>query len=203
MERVIGYIDGYNLYYGLRSKHWQRYYWLNLQRMMIRLLKPAQTLQRTKYFTARVSDPPDKVKRQNTYLEALGTLSDLDIFYGHFLEETITCRNCGHTYKTHHEKMTDVNIALQMLTDAYQNAFDTALLVSADSDLVGPLRTIQTLFPAKKVVVVFPPARRSAALQKTAYKYAYLGQNALRKSQFPDQVVKANGFVLRRPPSWK
>ena len=203
MERVIAYIDGYNLYYGLRTKRWQRYYWLNLQQMMTRLLKPAQTLQSTKYFTARVSSPADKVKRQNTYLEALGTLSDLHIFYGHFLEETIICRNCGHTYTTHHEKMTDVNIALQMLTDAFQNAFDTALLVSADSDLVGPVRTIQTLFPAKKVVVVFPPARRSAALQKTAYKYLYLGQNVLRKSQFPEEVVKSNGFVLRRPSSWK
>ena len=203
MERVIAYIDGYNLYYGLRSKHWRRYYWLNLQQMAGRLLKPTQTLQRTKYFTARVSDPPDKVKRQNTFLEALSTLSDFDVFYGHFLEETITCRNCGHTYKTHHEKMTDVNIALQMLADAFQDAFDTALLVSADSDLVGPVRTVQTLFPAKKVVVVFPPARRSAALQKAAHKYVYLGQNVLRKSQFPEKVVKSNGFVLRRPSSWK
>jgi uncharacterized LabA/DUF88 family protein len=148
VERVIAYIDGYNLYYGLRSKHWRRYYWLNLQQMVSRLLKPTRTLQRTKYFTARVSDPPDKVKRQNTFLEALSTLNDFDVFYGHFLEETITCRNCGHAYKTHHEKMTDVNIALQMLADAFQNAFDTALLVSADSDLVGPVRTVQTLFPA-------------------------------------------------------
>ena len=68
-----------------------------------------------------------------------------------------------------------------MLTDAFQNAFDTALLVSADSDLVGPVRTIQTLFPAKRVVVVFPPARRSAALQKTAYKYVYLAKCAEEK----------------------
>ena len=126
-----------------------------------------------------------------------------DIFFGHFLEERITCRNCGHTYKTHHEKMTDVNIALHMLTDAFQDAFDTALLVSADSDLVGPVRTIQTLFPAKQVVVIFPPARRSAALQKAARKHVYLGQNVLRKSQFPDRVVKSNGFVLHRPPSWQ
>lgn len=29
MERVIAYVDGYNLYYGLRAKGWKRYYWLN------------------------------------------------------------------------------------------------------------------------------------------------------------------------------
>jgi len=31
MDRVITYIDGFNLYFGLKSKDWQRYYWLNLQ----------------------------------------------------------------------------------------------------------------------------------------------------------------------------
>ena len=36
--------------------------------------------------------------------------------------------------------MTDVNIATAMLTDAYRDRFDTALLVSADSDLVPPVR---------------------------------------------------------------
>ena len=30
-ERVIVYIDGFNLYFGLRSKGWKKYYWLNLK----------------------------------------------------------------------------------------------------------------------------------------------------------------------------
>ena len=29
MERVISYIDGFNLYFGLRSKGWRRFYWLS------------------------------------------------------------------------------------------------------------------------------------------------------------------------------
>jgi hypothetical protein len=29
-QRVIAYIDGFNLYYGLKDKGWRRYYWLNL-----------------------------------------------------------------------------------------------------------------------------------------------------------------------------
>ena len=30
-RRVAVYVDGFNLYYGLRSKGWRRYYWLDLR----------------------------------------------------------------------------------------------------------------------------------------------------------------------------
>lgn len=64
MERVIAYIDGFNFYFGLKSKGWQRYYWLNLQELARSLLLPSQRLASTKYFTARISAPPDKQRRQ-------------------------------------------------------------------------------------------------------------------------------------------
>ena len=33
VERVIAYIDGFNLYFGLKSKGWKRYYWRDLERL--------------------------------------------------------------------------------------------------------------------------------------------------------------------------
>ena len=57
MERGIAYIDGHNLYYGLRSKGWRKYYCLNIQAMVRFLLKPHQTLEKTKYFTTIVEHP--------------------------------------------------------------------------------------------------------------------------------------------------
>ena len=30
MSRVVAYVDGFNLYFGLRSKGWKKYYWLDL-----------------------------------------------------------------------------------------------------------------------------------------------------------------------------
>jgi hypothetical protein len=30
-----------------------------------------------------------------------------------------------------------------------------------------------------------------------------IGRNVLSKSVFPDRVVKADGFVLHRPPEWR
>lgn len=203
MERIITYIDGYNLYYGLRAKHWQRFYWLNLRALALNLLKSSQTLVATKYFTTQVSTPPDKVRRQTTYIEALEMLPDFYITYGHYLTDTITCRHCGHTYTTHHEKMTDVNIALELLTDAFNDHFDAAVLISADSDLVGPVQKVKQLFPKKRVIVVFPPNRHSVALKNAADVCLHLYQAVLAKSLFPDQVIKPDGFILQRPSSWR
>ncbi len=65
MDRLIAYIDGFNLYFGMKDKGWRRYYWLNLQKLCKNLLKSNQKLITTKYFTARITDPPDKQKRQS------------------------------------------------------------------------------------------------------------------------------------------
>jgi len=203
MERVITYVDGFNLYFGLKTSNFQRYYWLNVQRLAQNLLKPNQQLVRNKYFTARVSRPPDKQKRQSIYIEALETLLKVDIFYGHYQQNPFDCKKCGNRTWIPNEKMTDVNIAVEMLTDAFQDKFDTALLISADSDLSAPIKRVQTLFPQKQVILAFPPNRASEKLKQVAKSCFTIGRKKLMESQFPDMVKKANGFVLERPVSWK
>ena len=42
--------------------------------------------------------------------------------------------------------MTDVNIAVELLQDAFQDAFDTAILISADSDLIAPIAAVKRSF---------------------------------------------------------
>jgi uncharacterized LabA/DUF88 family protein len=202
MDRVIAYIDGYNLYFGLREKGWKRFYWLNLQKLAEQFLKSNQKLLETKYFTTIVKYPDDKRLRQQAFLEALQTLPNFSFFYGHFLADPVTCRQCGHTYTTHHEKMTDVNISVELLKDAFQDRFDIAFLVSADSDLVSPVRTVRQLFPKKKVISIFPPGRFSLALRKVSTGILHIGHVELSKSLFPEQVIK-DGVILERPASWR
>lgn len=202
MDRVIAYIDGYNLYYGLREQRWKRFYWVNLPRLAEQFLKPSQTLVETKYFTTIVKFPDDKRRRQQVFLEALQTLPNLLISYGHFLADSVSCHNCGYTYKTHHEKMTDVNISVELMKDAFQDRFDVALLISADSDLVSPVRTVRQLFPNKRVISIFPPGRFSSALKSVSTGTLRIGHAELSKSLLPDQVDK-NGITLQRPNSWR
>ena len=107
MRWVMAYVDGFNLYYGLRSKGWKRYYWLDIRRMAERILRPDQELVAVRYFTARVQprpNDPGKPLRQRTYLEALETLRDLSIRYGYFQPKRQRCSMCGATWQTYEDK---------------------------------------------------------------------------------------------------
>ena len=203
MGRIVAYIDGFNLYFGLRSKHWKRYYWLDLQLLVKNLLKADEDLILTKYFTSRISYPPDKEERQSRFIQALETLDNFKIFYGKYQLNPRRCNSCGYKDMVPNEKMTDVNIAVEMLSDAYQDNFDTALLMSADSDLSAAIRAIRNLFPEKRVIVAFPPQRYSAELVKHVHAYLTIGRANLAKSVFPNEVQKSDGFVLRCPVEWK
>jgi uncharacterized LabA/DUF88 family protein len=206
MVRVIAYVDGFNLYFGLREAKFKRYYWLNIRSLAEKLLKFNQELTFTKYFTARITDDPDKEKRQTTYIEALETLrsfNDFEIYTGHYRKDPYQCPRCKCVYQVPHEKMTDVNIATEMLLDAFNNRFDKALLVSADSDLVPPVKAIREKYPDKGIVMAFPPRRYSADLQTVASASLYINRADLSQSRFPPKVTKADGFVLECPPQWR
>ena len=205
-NRTIVYIDGFNLYYGLKSKGWKRYYWLDLRKFAQRLLRSGDSLEAVRYFTARMlheADDPERPERQDIYLQALETLPSLSIQYGYFLPKEQRCPVCAVFWRTYEEKMTDVNIAVRLMEDAHDDAFDTAVLVSADGDLSGPVTDIRRRYTDKRVIVAFPPDRGSKSLRTAATAYFTIGRDVLRDSQLPDQVTKADGHVLMRPPSWR
>jgi uncharacterized LabA/DUF88 family protein len=203
MNRVISYIDGFNLYFGLRDKGWRRFYWLNVQLLVQNLLKFNQELIMTKYFTARVIGATDKEKRQSTFIEALETLSNLEIFYGKYQLNPRECPPCGFKDQVPNEKMTDVNIAVEIFSDAAKDKFDTALLLSADSDLAPLVRAVKNTFTHKRIVVAFPPKRESVELRNIAHACLRIGRANFARSLFPDKVKKPDGFILQRPPSWE
>ena len=203
--RVAVYVDGFNLFYGLRSKGWRRYYWLDVYRLANNLLRPGQSLATVRYFTARIFDDPldpGKRTRQSDYLDALSSIPALHIHYGYFASKTQRCPNCNAMRQTYEEKMTDVNISVEMLADAYEDLFDTAIVISADSDLSQPITTVRERFPGKRVIVAFPPDRFSHRLQTVATARLIIGRDKLRSSQLPENVVRQDGYLLTRPASW-
>lgn len=205
MSRVLVYVDGFNLYFGLRSKGWRKHYWLDLVALATSLLKPGQHLQGVHYFTSRIranGHNAGDMQRQTTYLEALGTLPTLKTHFGHYLEKPRKCRSCGAQWMDYEEKMTDVNIAVQLLCDAFDDRFDTALLISGDSDLTTPVSKLRAQFSTKRLIVVFPPGRHSFELGKAANATFTVGEAKLRQSQLPVQVQRADGFILLRPVHW-
>jgi uncharacterized LabA/DUF88 family protein len=202
MTNVITYIDGFNLYHGIKSKYGRKYYWLDVEELSENLLQSGQTLVQVKYFTAMIGKNPPKEKRQRTYISALKTLSKTNIYYGKYLSNKHVCHNCGYIEQIPSEKMTDVNIATQLLSDAFTNSFDIAILISADSDLTGTIAKILQLFSDKRVVIAFPPDRVSFDLKNIASAYFHIARGKLLKSQFPNVIQLSNGKKIAKPHSW-
>lgn len=205
MQRVVVYIDGFNLYFGLKASGFKRYYWLDVAALAQNLLKPGQRLLATHYFTARIRNNGRNTadqKRQNDYLEALA-VRGVVCHFGHYLQKMRQCQHCGASWLDYEEKMTDVNLAIQVLADAFDDVFDTAIVVSGDSDLRTPLRKMRDRFAEKRIVVAFPPGRYSNELKRCAHGFFTIGEDKLRASQLPERIAKPDGYVLTRPATWR
>ena len=205
--RSIVYIDGFNLYYG--AIRGGQYKWLDLERYF-KLLRPGDDIQRISYFTALVNGPHRS--NQESYLRALSTLPLVEISLGLFKEKQIRCYvhactfNGRREFKSPEEKRTDVNIALQMLDDAYQHACERMIVVSGDSDLVPALNMVKLRFPNIQITVYVPSrnAVRGAAveLRSAADKDRNLPLGLLRHAQFPAVVLDGGGGAIHKPASW-
>jgi len=98
------------------------------------------------------------------------------------------------------EKGSDVNLATQLLRDAYQNRFECAVVVSGDSDLLAPIKVVIEEM-RKPVGVVNPQKNPCRVLQKRATFYKHIRQSALAKSPFP-AMLKDSAGTFRKPSVW-
>jgi uncharacterized LabA/DUF88 family protein len=204
MRRVVVYVDGFNLYYGLRAGYGRRYHWLDLETLAESLLPPQHRLERINYFTARVRNQRQSIHRQAAYLTALAACCPtVSVIEGRFQERVLLCRSCGRSRRTYEEKETDVNIASALIRDAVTDRFDTALLISADADLAPAVATVKQLAPTKRMTVGFPPRRHSDVLSRTCDAAFFVGADKIRAAQLPDKIVLPSGVVLERPPYWR
>ena len=202
-KRAIVYIDGYNLYYGLRAAYGGRYKWLNLQGLATSFMRPGVELVRVKYCTATTKDAGGARQRQRVYLKALQAHCDkIEIFQGHFLAKAVSCRSCGEVYTRYEEKKTDVNIACEILNDAHLGRYDYCYVVSGDSDLVPPLQLLRQNDMAKRVIVAHPPRRRGIELCGTADGWFAIGERMFKRNQLPPTVALPGDRRLTRPPQW-
>jgi len=204
VSRVIAFVDGLNLYHGLREKYGRRYHWLDLQALATSLLRPDQRLHQVQYFTARVRDKPDSEQRQHVYLSALAaTCPAVAIVEGRFQKSHRHCVACSARWTTYVEKESDVSLAAALIRDAVLDRYDVAMLVSADADLCPALRAVRDIAPNKRLVAAFPPRRQSDALRLTADAAFTISDTKIRQCQLAEKITTAAGVVLARPAYWR
>lgn len=206
--KTMVYVDGFNLYYGAVKD--TPYKWLDLM-ALCRVMIPTNTVIGIKYFTARVQarqSDPSQPMRQLIYLRALQTLPNLQIIFGHYLSHVVNMplvrplpngRRFIEVVKTE-EKGSDVNLATHLLVDAFDNAFECAVVITGDSDLKAPIQFVQTKFH-KPVGVINPQKTACRTLQTTARFYKHIREPALQVSQFPTVLTDGQG-TFHKPPAW-
>jgi uncharacterized LabA/DUF88 family protein len=202
------YVDAFNLYYGAVKS--TRYRWLDIARMC-RLLLPNHEIQRIKYFSAQVSarpDDPRKPVRQQIYFRALRTLPNLEIILGHFLSHVVSMPLAQpdpggprfvRVVKTE-EKGSDVNLATHLLNDAYLGRYEVAVVVSADSDLLEPVRIVTGQL-RKPIGVLNPQPRPSKVLCAHATFVKQIRAGVLAASQLPATLTDEHG-TFKKPEEW-
>ena len=207
--KTIVYVDGFNLYYG--AVKGTPYKWLDIARLCQSLLPKSQIVQ-IKYFTALVKSrphDPNQPQRQQIYLRALRTIPNLEIILGRFLTHERDMPLAGNPHgrqryarviKTE-EKGSDVNLAIHLLNDGYQGSYETAAVVSNDSDLAEAIRIVRDVL--HKPVIVLNPFPKSASfeLRKTATFVKPIRKGVLGASQFPRTMKDTKGTFFK-PKEW-
>lgn len=137
-ERVMVFIDGGNLYAGVK-------FGLNLKKSvnidsLVKKLVSGRRLVRAYYYTTPSPRPNSlQGKAHQRFLDKLGWIENLQLRRGRILPRThvIECPKCeaSFEYKVYTQKGVDTRIAVDMVTLAVRDAYDTAILVSGDSDL--------------------------------------------------------------------
>lgn len=201
--RVIAYVDGFNLYYGIRQKDWKHLYWIDPYDLADALKPSGSQLVDTKYFTARVKRPNGKRDRQTSFLDAVRARGKTEIIQGKFSDRTVTCNGCGSSWNKPEEKMTDSAIAAHLVADAFLDRFDVAIMIGGDTDIVPALRIVRTHFASKTLLAWYPPKRHNDAVGSQCHGSDTIGHSHLELAVMPDQIEVAAGVIKTRPPHWK
>lgn len=201
-KRVNIYVDGFNFYFGLKSKNWRKYYWIDLVKLFEQFIKPDQELANVFYCTA-VQKDSGKRDRQDLFFTANKQNPKFKLIFGKFLSKKVYFG--GKQYNTFEEKQTDVNIAVEMIRNVVKDNCDISIIVSADSDLIPPINLIRELSSNHKVFVFFPPNRHSADLTNHSDAIVHLHRYEARfkKSILPNTIKLANGYSIQKPKKWK
>ena len=202
MNKTIFFIDGFNLYHAIRAnKSLSRYKWLDLKKLCHCFIKDKNDIKSIYYFTAFATWSPSKVKKHTTFIR-VQEYNGIHVVYGEFRKKTRYCTSCKKQINTFEEKETDVNIAISLFEFAYKDLYDTAIIISGDSDLVPAIKTVQRNFPSKKFGILIPPGRRAELLKKETDFHKKIKMKHLIFSRLPDQISIDDKQIISCPPDW-
>ena len=164
-ERVMIFIDGSNFYYSLKNLKIGR---IDFQKL-IQLLTKSKLLISTFYYNAplNISINPKRYWDQQKFFNELRKIPDFNV---------VLCKLRKHKREKGNfvfdVKGDDVHLAVDLVSGAYEDLYDTAIIVSGDEDFVPAIKKVQKL--GKKIVNAYFKSSSSASLKKTCDDFIYM-----------------------------
>jgi uncharacterized LabA/DUF88 family protein len=225
--RTIVYVDGFNFYYG--SCKGTPHRWVNPWRVAEHLLPaPDHELVALFYFTAAIKPQPHdpaQRQRQECYWRALRTVPNLSLVEGTYLQSRRQLprveprwlralrRRLARWPRLRplaaprtvavlraEEKGSDINLATQLLLDAFDHRFDCAAVLSNDSDLLAPIRAVRLRF-GRRIGLLAGPSHPSRVLTAEVNFVKHIREGVMALSQFPPSLTDERG-TFHKPAAW-
>lgn len=223
-NRVRVYIDWFNFYHNLKTLYpdRKRYQWLDYRRLIQNQLWENDIIKAVYFFTAYYSENPnsERYKRHKIFNQALMN-SDINVIFGRFIqkEKTVYSKQISNIrpiemeepvktnveeidYNAKEEKKTDVNLAIKIVEDAYENYFDTAYIISCDTDIVPAIELVKKKFPNKKLINVRIANSIGRDIQNACHSHIELSWKMI-KDALMDETITTKDWVIDMPKEWK
>ena len=157
MERLMIFIDGSNFYYGLKAEVGKTE--INLEKLGKVLCGGGRQLIRIYYYNAPLdqSHDPERYKSQQKWFDKVRSTPDTTLVLAKMKK-----RHNKDGKPEYYVKGDDIHIAVDMLKLAYNDAYDTAILVSGDGDFYPAIRAVKE--KGKKVENAYFASNRSSLL---------------------------------------
>lgn len=223
--RVSVNVDGLN-FYNQKMKKRPSLKWLNLYLLAQNLLGDHHQLT-VHYFTSNLFE--EAGQRQQLYFKALQTVPAIKTHKGRMVPDkkfrppvsplntrpadfswqspvaSAVCEPRKVKVKIRTEKQTDVHLGVRLISEAYENRFDKAYLLSNDTDFRPALLQLVRLH--KDICLITP--LKNGEISK--WLGSVLGQTPLTmtdahlaEAQFPDEIRNRHGaLVVARPAAWR
>lgn len=142
-KKVAVYIDGSNFYFRLKSPQ------LNLKNLskfdfrgFAKWLARDREIVSCRYYIGVIRAKEDNRKGREMRREQQRLFSHLQSSEQNFIiKRGYLMKNDG----VYHEKGVDVKLAIDLLIGAYENIYDSAILVSSDTDLIPAIKKVKFL----------------------------------------------------------
>ena len=173
-ERVCIFIDGSNFYHSVKSSFDLHDSQIEFAKL-IEMLRNNRLLIGTYYYNAPLDRGYNKIiyRKQQKFFAELRKIPDFHIILCNMRK---TRRPDGTFEFT--VKGDDIHLATDMLSSAYENKYDVAILVSGDGDFVPVIRKVQKL--GKKVENAYFSVSRSDYLRNTCNASVLLDESFIK-----------------------